>query len=95
MKIDSIKLTGPVPTLKSPSREILTPDALKFIAKLHSEFENKRQELLLQRETRQKEISGGKLPDFLSETIDVRESDWKVASIKPDLEKRWVEYMKR
>lgn len=91
MKIDGIKITAPVSVSGSTHGEIITPDALRFIAKLHTEFEKRRQELLAKREVIQQEISHGKLPDFLSTTADIREADWTVAPIKSDLERRWVE----
>src|SRR4029077_13471123 len=43
------------------------------------------------RATRQLAFDAGTMPDFLPETRSVRESDWKVASTPPDLQKRWVE----
>ena len=51
--------------------EILTPDALDFIAKLHRQFESRRQELLARRAARQREFDDGKLPHFLPETRQV------------------------
>jgi malate synthase len=71
--------------------EILSPAALRFVAKLARHFEITRRELLLKREVRQKEINEGKLPDFLPETRLIRDSDWKVAPIPKDLQERKVE----
>jgi len=71
--------------------EILTPDALKFIAALCEQFEARRRELLSLRVKRKKEISQGVFPDFLSETKNIRESEWKVAPIPSDLQDRRVE----
>ena len=71
--------------------EILTPEALDFVAKLVRNFEPKRLELLEKRHLKQKEINSGKLPDFLPETKNIRESDWKVAPIPHDLNERKVE----
>ena len=48
--------------------EILTFDALSFLAKLHRTFDARRRELLERRAVRQKELDAGKLPDFLPET---------------------------
>jgi malate synthase len=45
-------------------RQILSDDALSFVAKLHRAFEGRRQELLAKRQTRQKDFDAGKLPDF-------------------------------
>ncbi|HEY7091479.1 MAG TPA: malate synthase A [Tepidisphaeraceae bacterium] len=70
---------------------VLTPAALSFIAKLCSQFEPRRQELLKRRHARQAELATGKLPDFLPETASIRQSDWKVAPIPADLRRRHVE----
>src|SRR5204862_7622974 len=51
----------------------------------------RRLELLRARDERQKRIDAGESPDFLTATKSVRESDWKVASIPPDLRDRRVE----
>src|SRR5574339_791698 len=71
--------------------QILTPEALAFVAKLHRKFETRRQELLARRAARQKEFDAGKLPDFLAETAQVRAGDWKVAPQPKDLLDRRVE----
>src|SRR6266498_387357 len=71
--------------------EILGPAALDFLATLARRFEPVRRELLERRRARQREIDAGRLPDFLPETRDVRERDWTVAPIRPDLLDRRVE----
>jgi len=71
--------------------QILTPEAVAFVAKLHRSFEARRQELLARRRTRQAELDAGKLPDFLPETQHVREGEWKVAPVPLDLQDRRVE----
>jgi malate synthase len=71
--------------------DILTPEGQAFLSKLAAEFEPRRQELLAQRRMLQEEIDHGKLPDFLSETAEIRERDWKVAPIPKDLLDRRVE----
>ena len=73
------------------SSEILTPEALTFIANLHSTFNATREQLLERRATRQAELDAGEAPDFLPETADVRNGDWQVASTPADLQRRWVE----
>ena len=60
--------------------QILTPEALGFVAKLHRQFESRRQELLARRAARQKEFDAGRFPDFLPHTKQLRESQWKVAA---------------
>src|SRR5574339_1223347 len=71
--------------------QILTPEALAFVADLHRKFEARRQELLARRAARQKEFDAGALPDFLAETAQVRAGDWKVAPQPKDLLDRRVE----
>ena len=71
--------------------EILSSDALEFLAKLHRQFNVRRLELLAHRVARQAELDAGKLPDFLPETKAIREADWKVAPVPADLQDRRVE----
>ena len=71
--------------------QILTLDAIRFIAKLSHQFSETRQQLLAARQRRQKDLDMGKLPDFLAETAEIRKGDWKVAPIPKDLEDRRVE----
>lgn len=71
--------------------EILTPEALEFVVKLHRKFNATRKELLKAREERQAQIDKGILPDFLPETKEIREGDWVAAPIPADLQDRRVE----
>jgi len=71
--------------------EILTPDALAFVARLHRAFEARRQELLKARVARQARIDAGEMPDFLAETKAIRDGDWKIAPLPKPLERRRVE----
>jgi len=71
--------------------EILTHDALAFVAKLHRAFEPQRRELLQARVARQARIDAGEMPDFLTETQHVRDGDWKIAPLPKALECRRVE----
>jgi malate synthase len=71
--------------------EILTPEALAFVAKLARLYEPRRQELLARRVARQKEFDAGAMPDFLPETRQIRESGWKIADQPKDLLDRRVE----
>ena len=71
--------------------EILTPEALALVAKLHRAFEPRRQKLLARRAVRQKEFDAGKFPDFLPETKSIRESEWRIAPQPEDLLDRRVE----
>lgn len=71
--------------------EILTPEAMSFVATLARAFEGRREELLAKREQRQSELDAGKKPDFLPETEHIRQGTWTVAPIPADLQDRRVE----
>ena len=71
--------------------EILTNEALAFLADLHRRFNARRLELLARRMERQKLFDAGQLPHFLTETKAVRDGDWTVAPIPADLLDRRVE----
>ncbi|MEC3765621.1 MULTISPECIES: malate synthase A [Cupriavidus] len=83
-----MKITGEI----LPAYEdILTPEALALVDKLHRAFEPRRQELLAARVARAKRLDAGEVPDFLPETKSIREGDWKVAPVPQALECRRVE----
>ena len=72
--------------------EILTPDALALVAKLHRAFESRRRELLEARVERAARLDAGELPDFLPETKGIRDDPtWKVAPAPADLQDRRAE----
>lgn len=72
--------------------EILSADALAFLAELHRRFDGKRRELLAARAERQKRFDAGELPDFPAETKHIRDDEsWRVAPIPADLTDRRVE----
>jgi len=71
--------------------EILTPDALGFVASLEREFGDRRHELLTRRAERQERIRSGERPDFLSETAAVRAGDWRVDPVPGGLADRRCE----
>jgi len=71
--------------------EILTDDALAFVAALSAEFSPRVATLIKAREARQVAINEGSMPDFLEETADIREGDWQVTGIPDDLADRRVE----
>src|SRR5947209_2000638 len=74
-----------------PFAEILTPDALAFVAKLQREFVARRSEALRARQDRQSRFDAGELPDFLPGTKKIREENWTCAPIPNDLRDRRVE----
>ena len=70
---------------------ILTAEALALVAKLHRQFEPRRQQLLASRVERAKRLDAGERPDFLAETQHIREGKWTIAPLPADLECRRVE----
>ena len=84
----NIQINGPV---EGRAVEILTPEALAFVADLHRRFDARRRELLAARVARQARFDAGELPDFLTDTADIRENAWTVAPIPADLQDRRVE----
>jgi len=85
---EGVEIIGPMPAAYA---EILTPQALVFVAKLARKFEGRRRELMALRARRQAEFNAGKLPDFLAETRNVREGDWTIGTVPADLQDRRVE----
>jgi malate synthase len=81
-----IQILGPV---SSEFAQVLTPEALEFIAKLHRSFNPTRERLLKRRIERQAELDAGVLPEFLPDSP--ARGDWQVAPAPADLQKRWVE----
>ncbi|MBD3689128.1 malate synthase A [Nanchangia anserum] len=72
--------------------EILTPEALDFLAALHERFHHRRAERLAYRHDRRKRLAGGYLPHFRPDGAAIRDDDsWRVAPIAPGLAKRHVE----
>jgi len=71
--------------------EILTPEALDFVARLERKFGERRKELLARRAQRQERFDAGELPDFLPETRSIREGSWTIAPLPEDLQDRRVE----
>ena len=73
------------------SDEILTLDALSFIADLERRFGAKRRGLLEARAKRQERLDAGERPSFPVETAEIRKDDWRVAPLPTDLLDRRVE----
>jgi malate synthase len=73
------------------SEQILTDDALAFVAMLHSRFAARRDELLERRRARREEVARTGRLDFLPETADIRGGDWQVAPAPADLRDRRIE----
>jgi malate synthase len=72
--------------------EVLTSEALAFLASLHRRFESARRGLLERRRARQAEIDAGATLGLLPETAAIRlDPSWRVVEPPPDLTDRRVE----
>ncbi|WP_173921481.1 malate synthase A [Agromyces sp. Marseille-P2726] len=71
--------------------EILSTQALEFVEELHHRFDPRRRELLGARTERRARIAAGEALDFLPETREVRDGDWRVAPAPEALTDRRVE----
>ena len=85
----SLTLTTPPPVDRAA--EILTPDALAFLEKLHQNFAATRTERLAARAVRRTEVARTGTLDFLPETANIRSGDWTVAPAPAQLQDRRVE----
>ena len=84
-------VTVDAPSTVERSEEILTPEALAFLAELQTRFGPRRDELLAARKERRAQVSRTGRLDFLEETKEVREGDWRVAEAPADFRDRRVE----
>ncbi len=85
---EGVELRG---ALQDGFDEILTADALAFIAGLERRFRAIRRSLLDRRQEIQARIDEGWKPGFHDETREIREADWTIAATPPDLQDRRVE----
>jgi malate synthase len=83
-----LELNGP---MEAGFEEVLTPDALEFVAELERRFGPRRRELLQARARRRERLRAGEMLDFLPDTREIREGDWTVAPVGDDMQQRWVE----
>lgn len=86
--VPGIEVRGP---MRPGYEDILTDDALAFVAVLERRFAATRRQLLQAREERQARLDRGQLPDFLAETETVRRGNWQVNPAPSDLRDRRVE----
>ncbi len=71
--------------------QILTPQAMEFVATLARQFAPRVKELLQLRQKRAEALKKGKQLNFLEETKKIREGNWKIAGVPGDLQDRRVE----
>jgi len=87
--VEGVEVTGP---RQDRFDEVLTPEALSLLARLHREFDGRRRLLLAARQERYADLAAGGTLDFRPETRDVREDpSWRVAEPAPGLVDRRVE----
>ena len=77
--------------VSSAYKDLLTDQALLFLADLERRYGPTRKTLLEDRRLQQVRFDDGELPDFLPETLHVRQSVWEVAEIPAALQDRRVE----
>ena len=85
---EDLQILAPVPV---GSGEILTAEAMGFVADLARAFTSRVDELLSRRQEAQARYDAGERPDFLRETAELRKADWTVAGLPVDLMERRVE----
>ena len=85
---DGVRILGDLDELR---REILSPDALAFVARLARTFRQRIAERLTARAARHARFAQGELPAFLPETKSVREGSWGCAPLPRALLDRRVE----
>jgi malate synthase len=71
--------------------ELLSPEALAFLADLHRQFNGSRRQQLALRQARARRFDAGQLPDFRTDTAAIRAADWRVAPLPAALRDRRVE----
>jgi malate synthase len=77
--------------MKRGFEQILTPEALAFVAKLERTCRPAREQCLKRRAERQAALDRGESLDFLADTQPIRDGNWTCAPIPPDLRDRRVE----
>jgi malate synthase len=83
-----IEVRGALP---ARAGEVVTPEALELVAALVRRFRPRVETLLARRQEMQRRYDAGERPAFLTETEEIRRSDWTVASVPEDLLDRRVE----
>jgi malate synthase len=76
---------------KSEYQELFPEELRRLLSDLHQEFEPRRQQLLSERQVRQRQYDSGALPQYLDPQSDAVKGKWKVASLPTELQARRVE----
>ncbi|ATZ72659.1 malate synthase A [Idiomarina sp. X4] len=77
--------------LDNNAKTLFSDEHQEFLAELVDTFQPRLNELLEKRQQRQAYYDSGALPDFDSNTQDIREGHWKIAELPKDLKKRRLE----
>src|SRR5579862_5103141 len=88
LSLSGVEIRG---DLQPGFEQILTPEAVGFIAELERRFGPERQRLLALRADQQARLDRGEKPDFLKDTAKIRDADWTVAPLPADVLDRRVE----
>src|SRR5687768_9485931 len=72
------------------SDRVLTPEALRFVERLHADFDERRRELLRRRADRSQALRDGR-ESLAFATTGPALGDWRVANAPRDLDDRRVE----
>jgi malate synthase len=86
--VEGVEVLAPV---SEEFAQILTPEALKFIKALHTQFSDTRKMLLTKRQERQKAFDAGQTPDFLPGKDTMWGVNYTVTQVPLDLRDRKVE----
>jgi malate synthase len=87
MTVGPARLPDPPPEW----RQVLTPGAIAFVNGLVERFSDERIAVLARRAALQRQFDAGALPDFPTDTRELRDGDWRVGAIPADLLDRRVE----
>ncbi len=88
-QVQGVEVTGKI--TPEWEQQVLTAEALRFVAELHRKFNPTRLSLLKRRGEVQAALDAGQMPDFPKETANVRKANWKVAPAPADLADRRCE----
>ena len=89
--MSDVRVVGP---LVARENEILSPEALAFVAALHRQFDARRRDVLALRPARRARIASvapGAIIEYRTDTEHLRGGDWSVAPAPPDLNDRRTE----
>jgi malate synthase len=89
--VDTLSRVTLSSALSLRDRELLTPEAIEFIAVLHSEFGDRRKKMVARRSLVQHGIDAGYPPSFDDSPNSVRNRSWHVRAVPADLADRRVE----